>query len=246
MKKPNYYQKYLALIIAFFEELIKEYHAKISNTRDNYKGEIHGDLRNELTDKFQKAQHALLARHTFLRDVLYEYKKNRFKKYDEIFDEAMEKIPATDKEDFLKKLATYTAFDDCYYYLRLWDTVYKGNDENTPNEEDENETEPLNHAEKRNKAFTGKRQALAIHYLLNYIGVKGIDNTEKARFAQFLTGNESGNPHIKNTNIYKYMSYPLHGNEKSVLKDLKFVRGYFELLNIDGLLHEINKDIKTS
>ena len=94
-----------------------------------------------------------------------------------------------------------------------------------------------------NKKFTTAQQVLAIHYMLKYLGVKNVDNTAKARFAQLLTGKETGAKEIKNTNIYKLFGNPLKTDEKGLTTDLQFIRIFFENLGLSEIVAEINKEL---
>jgi hypothetical protein len=97
--------------------------------------------------------------------------------------------------------------------------------------------------EGRNKESTLRRQVMAIKYLLDEIGVSQIDNTEIARFAEFLTGRLSKSSNIKNTSIYKMIPKPLNKSDKATREDLQYVRNYFEKLNIASILKRINEEI---
>lgn len=96
-----------------------------------------------------------------------------------------------------------------------------------------------------NKEFTTTRQVLAVHYLLDYCDVRGIDSTAKARFIQFLTGKEIGAANIKNTTIYKRVRSPFVKNDKKLVEDLQFIRKYFEELGLKEIAESITKEINT-
>jgi hypothetical protein len=91
-------------------------------------------------------------------------------------------------------------------------------------------------APEKNKEFTTSRQVLAVHYLLKYCQVKNIDNTEKARFIQFLTGKNYDN-------IYKRVQSPLNGNDRYINEDLKYVRGYFDRLGMKEIVKMISNEL---
>jgi len=98
----------------------------------------------------------------------------------------------------------------------------------------------------KNKEYTIARQVLAIHYMLEQLGVSQyIDKTEIARFAQFLTGRELGASNIKNTNIYKRVNSVLSNSEKAAESDLQFVREYFEKLGLSLISEKITKEINS-
>jgi len=91
----------------------------------------------------------------------------------------------------------------------------------------------------KNKEFTNTRQVMAIHYLLKYCQVKNVDNKEKARFIQFLTGKNLDN-------IYKRVQSPLNGNDRYINEDLKYVRGYFDRLGMKEIVKMINNELDQS
>jgi len=86
------------------------------------------------------------------------------------------------------------------------------------------------------KAFSTRRQVLAIHYLMKYCQVKDIDQKVISRFIEFLTSkNES--------NIYDWLRNPLDGSPQKVKEDLTFVRKYFEELGMEEIVKMINNEI---
>lgn len=111
-------------------------------------------------------------------------------------------------------------------------------DTNVDNSESEPETPT------KTKEFTTKRQVLAIYYMLNELdkNTNSIDRTVKSRFIHFLTGkNES--------NIYKALAEPYKGlendkNNKSAIKDLEFVRLYFENMGLTAIAQKISNDMQ--
>jgi len=88
----------------------------------------------------------------------------------------------------------------------------------------------------KSKDFTTARQVLSVHYLLKYANVKNVDKTEIARFIQFLTGKNLDN-------IYKKLQNPFKVNDKALKEDLRFVRDYFERLNLPEIVKMINNEI---
>lgn len=95
-----------------------------------------------------------------------------------------------------------------------------------------------------NKEFTIHRQVLAIHYLLDTQDTyTKADKTEIARFIQFITGKETGTKKIADTNIYKKLKKPLDKTDKGVDSDLRFIREYFEKLNLQSVVDKINREI---
>ena len=97
-----------------------------------------------------------------------------------------------------------------------------------------------------NKEFTTSRQVLAIHYLFEELKVYAVtDKTEVAKFIQFLTGKETGVAKIGDTTIYKKLKSPLPETDKGILKDLQFIRMYFEKLGFQNIVNQINKEINS-
>jgi hypothetical protein len=86
------------------------------------------------------------------------------------------------------------------------------------------------------KAFSTRRQVLAIHYLMKYCQVKDVDQKVISRFIEFLTSkNES--------NIYDWLRNPLDGSPQKVKEDLTYVRKYFEELGMEEIVKMINNEI---
>jgi hypothetical protein len=84
--------------------------------------------------------------------------------------------------------------------------------------------------------FTMARQVLAIHYLMKYCQVKDVDQTAIARFIYFLTSKHHGN-------IYKLVRNPLKGTLLKNNEDLKFIRKYFEELEMEEVVKMINNEM---
>lgn len=90
------------------------------------------------------------------------------------------------------------------------------------------------------------RQALAIIYLLGELNVNSsnTDKTEIAKFIRFLQGKDL-NVKISNTNLYKRIGNPLDKSDKNIKSDLCFILTFFEKLNLNNVVKEINKDINS-
>jgi len=97
------------------------------------------------------------------------------------------------------------------------------------------------------REFTTARQVLAIKYLFQFAGIKEIeyDNTELARFIRFLTSKELGNAKIQNTGIYKKIKNPYKDKESEKNEDLKYIRDYFQKLNLTKIVMMINEEINS-
>lgn len=88
-----------------------------------------------------------------------------------------------------------------------------------------------------NLDFTTARQVLAVHYLLEYCQVRGVDQTHKARFIEFLTNKSS-------KNIYDLVLNPLATKRKNFRReDLQFIRPYFENLGLTEIVKMINNQL---
>ncbi len=126
--------------------------------------------------------------------------------------------------------ADQKAKDQFYEFLNSNEPIEKSNEPDRKNENYRENTE-------KNKDFTTSRQVLAIHFLMKYIHVRDTDKSEIARFVQFLTGKNYDN-------IYKKVLSPYSHNNKTFKQDLRFVREYFEKLNLQELVRMINNEIE--
>jgi len=138
--------------------------------------------------------------------------------------------PKVEKKKVTITISTLRALQEFNQFLR--------------NEEDELSTpQEANILPIKNTEVTVRRQALAIHYLLKNSKYRDDNYSEKARFTQFLTGRETNVLKIKDTNIKKIIDNLFPSSEKQLIKDLQFVREYFEKLGIQSIIDEINKEI---
>jgi hypothetical protein len=99
------------------------------------------------------------------------------------------------------------------------------------------------------KDITEARQLLAIYFLLKagfdieHRGSNAISET--TRFAHLMTGTKFTT--LQKSSIYKkYQSIPNYNKEEYLIKDLRFIRPYFEALHIQKALNLIDKEIETS
>jgi hypothetical protein len=93
---------------------------------------------------------------------------------------------------------------------------------------------------------TTATQVLAIHFLLKQCGVNPIDKpTTDTRFMQFLTGRETNAKKIQSTTLYKNIVRPFKPNEKTLLKELKIIREYFDNIELHDIVHAIDHEINT-
>ena len=121
----------------------------------------------------------------------------------------------------------------------LYNDVYKG----VKNLLENPQTHPTK--TKASKEFTTSRQVLAIYYLMNYAKTPfhEVDNTNLARFTQFLTGREVDSQNITNTNIYKKWKNLFGKGEKKNIQDLRFVQNQFEKIGMNEVAKMIENDI---
>ncbi len=98
------------------------------------------------------------------------------------------------------------------------------------------------------REFTTARQVLAIKYLFQFAGIKEIeyDKTELAHFIRFLTSKELGNTKIQNTGIYKKVKNPYKDKDSEKNEDLKYIRVYFQKLNLTKIVMMINEEIDSN
>ena len=103
--------------------------------------------------------------------------------------------------------------------------------------------------EEADKDITEARQLLAIYFLLKAgfgIEHRGTNSvSEITRFAHLMTGTKFTT--LQKSNIYKkYQLIPNYNKEVYLIKDLRFIRTYFEELNIQKAVDLIDKEIETS
>lgn len=114
---------------------------------------------------------------------------------------------------------------------------------------EEFEVNKYNSEQARNfeKEFTTSRQVLAIQYLFKHASIReeSYKNSELANFIRFLTSKELGNEKITNTSIYKKIRNPFKDKENEKIADLKYIRSYFQRLNLYEIVNIINDEIKS-
>lgn len=99
------------------------------------------------------------------------------------------------------------------------------------------------------KEITEARQLLAIYYLLKSgfeISHRESNSiSEVTRFAHLLTGTKFST--IQKSSIYKKFQYmPNYNKEEYLIKDLRFIRPYFEALHLQKVTELIDKEIEKS
>jgi hypothetical protein len=103
--------------------------------------------------------------------------------------------------------------------------------------------------EEADKNITEARQLLTIYYLLKAgfdIEHRGTNSvSEVTRFVHLMTGTKFTT--LQKSSIYKkYQLIPNYNKEEYLIKDLRFIRPYFEAFNIQKALDLIDKEIETS
>jgi len=89
----------------------------------------------------------------------------------------------------------------------------------------------------RNPEHTTPRQVLAMYYIFEQLQVRGIDQTEKARFIEFLTGKNY-------KNIYDSIRRPLATSTGNLRReDLQYIRPLFENLGLTEIVKSINNEL---
>lgn len=117
--------------------------------------------------------------------------------------------------------------------------------ETTPNAKEQ----PVGTKDEDNKEITEARQLLAIYFILKSgfnIEHRGTNSiSEVTRFAHLLTGTKFTT--LQKSSIYKkYQLIPNYNKEEYLIKDLRFIRPYFEALNIQKAIELIDKEIEVS
>ena len=101
--------------------------------------------------------------------------------------------------------------------------------------------------EQQDKDITRSRQMLAMYYLLkagfNIEHRKNSNVSDVAKFIHLMTGTKFNG--LSNSEIYKkYKAIPSHKEGAALIKDLKFIRPYFESLEITEAVKMINEDVE--
>lgn len=104
----------------------------------------------------------------------------------------------------------------------------------------------LENVEEKSDSVTTAQQVLAIKILFEYAKIQKTtyDNSQLARFMQFLTGKELNNKVIASTNLYKQISDTENKTSKSRKKDLRVVRNYFSAMNLLDIVALIDEKIE--
>ena len=106
---------------------------------------------------------------------------------------------------------------------------------------------PLNgkQEDEPDKQATKARQLLAMYYLLKTIGIEHRESNSVsavARFIHLLTGTKFTN--IQNSDIYKkYLLMPNYKKGEQLIKDLQYIRPYFEQSGLLEAVKEIDSEI---
>lgn len=93
--------------------------------------------------------------------------------------------------------------------------------------------------------YTKARQLLAIYYILKTLGIEHRENNSVsgiARLAHLLTGTKLTK--IQNSDIYKkYLLLPNYNKGEALIKDLHYIRPFFEEEGVHEAVKQIDKEI---
>lgn len=95
----------------------------------------------------------------------------------------------------------------------------------------------------RNPEHTTRRQALAIYYLSQYCGFNKGTEIALARFVQFLSGKNLDNITKILRNPLKIAPEKRKRADEELIKDLIYIRDYFDALRMANIVSLINRDI---
>ena len=160
-------------------------------------------------------------------DLQYELKVENAGYADNFFTEE-------ELNHFLDRVQVLLSVHKQQYYL-LADIQEKEKSENN---------HVLNGADEKNKEFTARRRALAMHYLNKHfkLSVSG-DKAPLAEFTRFLTGNSYDK-------LYQVLRNPLGKEDskkaqKNLISDLEYIKTYFAKLGLKEVVNLIDRDIKS-
>ncbi|MEO6758204.1 MAG: hypothetical protein ABIO24_02040 [Saprospiraceae bacterium] len=115
-----------------------------------------------------------------------------------------------------------------FIHFRFLESAMKWFNENVGEEGENNDM--------KKRGFTTARRVLAMHYLFEYNQVRGIDQTNKAKFIEFLTGNSY-------KNIYDLVRNPLSKKGEFRKADLKYIRTFFDDLEMRNIVKMIDNEL---
>ena len=228
------YEKRMQMTTQLRYEFNEEYKALIEDMQDDYRLGVPVAIS---VKKLRKKQYNL-----------HQYDKNDKSCIVETYidDEGIEHdIEPTEHKDEIKLLDKYSDEDiiwefgeykTCELFLEFLDSEKQ---KYMPLNNGENDSDDSITNEKHKKEieeFTTARQVLAVHYLMKYCQVKDVDKTVIARFIYFLTSKSY-------VNIYKLIRNPLKGTLPKNNEDLKFIRKYFEELEMEEVVKMITNEM---
>ena len=185
-----------------------------------------------------------------IEEGIKEYRSNRIKSYYiiSIMNEAGEEVPVdtepeypsqTDYKNWLENISDFkiTVLFAKYIALNKYNKNIEMQKSTLFDEKGEFRETPLNEEiSSPNDEFTMNRQVMAMYFLLKYIKIENVDNTNKAKFIEFLTQKNY-------SNIYRKIRNPFEGNLKWMIKDLNYIRKFFENLKLSEVVKMIDKKI---
>jgi hypothetical protein len=194
------------------------------------------DLFDELDNLFKINRHLAIVLKSYRKEMsqLNSSKLNTNKSGRTIFP-----IENYTDIELVRLFAEYKTYDELVFILENnnWD-VYRNKIKKQKQALHKEITEEIetNFTDQKSSDFTTSRQILALHYMFKYMQVKNVDKTETARFFQFITGKSFDN-------IYKRVRDPLRENNKTLKSDLKYIREYFNKLEMLEIVKMINNEI---
>lgn len=99
-------------------------------------------------------------------------------------------------------------------------------------------------SEQSDKIITQARQLLSIYYFLKSFGIEARDTASVSAVAQFIhLLTRTTYTSLQNSEIYKkYRQMPNYKKDAQLLEDLKFIRPYFERLQIEEAIKLIDEE----
>ena len=216
----------------------EEYKALIEDVEDDYR------LGVPVAISIKKLRKKQYKRHQCDKDrscIIEAYIDDEGIKHDIEEPEYQDKIQLLDRYSDDDIIWAFAEYKTCELFLKFLDTEKQAHAQPTLGDVPQEAITPtiIDDTPQKVKAFSTRRQVLAIHYLMKYCQVKGVDQKVIARFIEFLTSKNEGN-------IYDWVRNPLSGSAQKVKEDLTYVRKYFEEFGMQEIVRMINNEIAES
>lgn len=192
---------------------------KFNPSKDEYDVFIHGLRNHPFSREFKQS-----GNESYTLDLIFEQAELLQPKLREYYLDSM-------RTDMVRMFETATPLK--LKFQKMFDERRKEHFPLPEPKADMDATQPVN------RDFTTARQVLAMHYIFEFLQVRGVDQADKARFIEFLTGKNY-------KNIYDMVRKPLSTSTGNFRReDLQFIRPFFENLGLTEISKMIGNELDT-